>query len=386
MRPAHQPDLHLTYCLNVHPGETWDACETAIRAHACAVRDRVAPGRPFGLGLRLGARAARELARGYHFRAFRDLLAAEGLYVFTINAFPYGRFHEARVKESVYRPDWRTPERVAYTCLLADLLAALLPEGVDGSLSTVPVGFAPDFASAAARTEAADRLLEAVRHLARIEAATGRRIHLGLEPEPACVLETSADFLAFYTEVLARAGSADEPRVRRHLGVCFDTCHAALAFEDPAEALDRYAAEGVCLSKVQLSAALRAEASAAGAALRPFAEPVYLHQVRARSATGAVRGWLDLDQALADPSFPGAGEARVHFHVPLGWRGDAVLDSTTGTLAAPFWDRLRRGACAHLEIETYTFDVLPPELRAGGVVASIAREFAWVMERLPAAG
>ena len=43
---------------------------------------------------------------------------------------------------------------------------------------------------------------------------------------------------------------------------------------------------------------------------------------------------------------------------------------------------LRTGATSHVEIETYTFDVLPKALHPGDVVKSIAREYEWVQRHL----
>lgn len=395
IRPS--PPLHLTYCLNVHPGETGEACFAAIREKATAVRDRVAPGRRFGLGLRLGAHAARQLARRHAFSALRDFLDAQNLYVFTINGFPHGSFHGRPVKEDVYRPDWQDPERLAYTRLLADLLAALLPAGVAGSISTVPLSFKAWIRGPAQVDAMIAHLVEVVAHLDDIQAATGKDLHVGLEPEPACVLETTEETVRFFRDRVWTLGTtllvdkrgvsrADaEASLRRRLGVCLDTCHVALQFEDPAEAWDRYLAEGIRLSKVQLSAALACGAGAKPlAALAPFEEPTYLHQAHARGGRGTLRRWTDLPEARRDLAARGeADEVRVHFHVPLHWAGSNGLGTTRDTLTDAFFARLGTGGTEHLEIETYTFDVLPPELRGGDVVASIAREYQWALARLP---
>ncbi len=248
---------HLTYCLNIHPGESWAEVFDAIQRPALAVARAVAGTAPFGLGLRVGARAVEELDQPFRMADLKQFLSQENLYVFTLNGFPYGRFHAVPVKEQVYEPDWANPLRAQYTERLADLLAELLPEGESGSISTVPVGFAPRLAAPEARRAALENLLVAVHYLDRVRQQTGREIHLGLEPEPACLLETSGEFIQFYEELMRFAGPEQEAVVRRHLGVCFDTCHVALAFEDPAEAWDRFRAAGVRISKVQLSAALR---------------------------------------------------------------------------------------------------------------------------------
>ena len=138
MRIRRDPPLHLTYCLNVHPGETWAENFAAVREKALRVKALVGRPGPFGLGLRLGGIAARTLSAPAAIAEFRAFCDASELYVFTVNGFPYGRFHGTSVKENVYRPDWRQPERLAYTNQLTDILAALLPEGVRGSISTLP--------------------------------------------------------------------------------------------------------------------------------------------------------------------------------------------------------------------------------------------------------
>jgi hypothetical protein len=393
----HEPPLHLTYCLNIHPGETWRENLDAIREKTIMVRQFVSPDDWFGLGLRLSGVAASELVAD---RALREealaVFAEHRLYPFSVNAFPYGQFHAGPVKENVYAPDWCMPERRDYTFAVADLLACWLPEGIDGSISTVPGSF-KDWIESGAEVEAmAANLGAVVAYLAALREDTGREIHVGLEPEPSCYLETTAETVSFFKNVLWIAGVGEvrrlrgcgrgeaEELMRRHLGVCFDTCHVALQFEDPLASLRTYTREGIRISKVQLSAALATGGSPGDwDALRPFAEGVYLHQVKARGADGRIRSWVDLPNALADDEGrEGIEEARVHFHVPLFFNGNGPLASTASTLSPDFFQELRAGATSHVEIETYTFDVLPPEIHPGDVVKSIAREFAWVQERL----
>ena len=381
----HSPPLHLTYCLNIHPGESWAENFAAIREKVTAVKARVAPDEWFGLGLRIAHQAAEELTASADLRAEALALFHEHqLYPFSINGFPYGRFHAGPVKENVYAPDWRTPERLHYTIQLADLLAGWLPEGIDGSISTVPGSFKPWITTEADTEKMVDHLAAVVAHLVALREDTGREIHLGLEPEPDCFLETTDETVAFFEDTLFTAGAAEvarllkcyrsdaEAMVRRHLGVCFDTCHVALQFEDPAASLRAYRDAGIRISKVQLSAALA-----------PFAEPVYLHQVKGRAASGAQFAWFDLPTALEEiPGFTDLDEVRVHFHIPLFFTGNGPIGSTAGTLTPEFFEELRGGACPHLEIETYTFDVLPPEVHPGEIVESIAHEYAWVLGRL----
>jgi hypothetical protein len=396
MHIRNQPPLHLTYCLNVHPGETWAENLAAIQTEALAVRDRVSPDRLFGLGLRLSRTAVGTLSHPKTLEAFRRWLSDNRLYAFTINGFPYGTFHGKPVKADVYRPDWSTPERREYTVLLAEVLAALLPEGADGSISTEPLTYKPWFPADHQLDRFAVNLADTVADLHRLQERTGKEIHLGLEPEPDCALETTSEVIAFFEGPLARAGvprlattlgcskKAAEAIVRQHLGVCFDTCHLALQFEPLGASLNRLVRHGIRISKVQLSSALEAHPTeAALKQLADFSDPVYLHQVKVlNTAGGTLSGIHDLPLALASPTSAADTLWRVHFHVPLYFTGYGELRSTSRALDADFWEHLLRLPLSHLEIETYTFHVLPPALREGGVAHSIAREFEWVLPRL----
>jgi sugar phosphate isomerase/epimerase len=391
---------HLTYCTNIHPGESWDAVFQNVRSHVLAVKSRLgldASGESFGVGLRLSAEAARSLRQPGELERFRDFLDAHGLYVFTLNGFPYGPFHGEVVKAAVYRPDWRDAERARYTADLAELLATLLPAGLAGSISTVPGGFKRDVTQAEQAREIARALLERALDLHRLRERTGAEITLALEPEPCCFLETTSETVEFFEgELLSRSArewlatnagvSVDgaESIIRRHLGVCFDTCHAAIEFEDADDALDRLLGAGVRIAKLQLSAGLRLPGPSPDLlqALRAYDEPVYLHQVVARSSQGELLRFEDLPLAMASERARAADEWRVHFHVPL-YREQLGAFSNTQAFLARILERQRRAPVSNeLEVETYTWDVLPPEQRTGNVDASIARELDWVLERL----
>ena len=394
----HKPPLHLTYCLNIHPGESWAENFAAIREKAVEVKARVSADQWFGLGLRLSAQAAFELADPDKRAEALDFFGQHQLYPFTVNAFPYGRFHQGPVKENVYAPDWRTQERRDYTIQTADVLAAMLPEALEGSISTVPCSFKPWITTEEEKIAITDNLAACVAYLAALRDDTGRTIHLGLEPEPDCFLETTAETISFFENYLFRRGAQEVARIlgmyrddaeqlmRRHVGVCFDTCHVALQFEDLTESLRAYRTAGIRISKVQLSAALRAKSNPESwEALRAFVEPVYLHQVKGRTDAGTRFAWYDLPPALDElADFPEIKDLRVHFHVPLFSAPQGLIGSTADTLTPEFFHELRSGICPHLEIETYTFDVLPPELHPGDIVRSIAREYSWVLERLGA--
>jgi sugar phosphate isomerase/epimerase len=390
---------HLTYCTNIHPGEVLGDVEELLRTFVPDVKRRVSPDAPFGVGLRLAARAATELEAPGALERVRSLLGESGLYVFTLNGFPYGAFHGTRVKERVYDPDWRTDERVRYTASLAHALAALLPEGMDGSISTVPGCFGPPARTPGAPAEMARKLVSVAATLVTIERTTGKRLVLALEPEPACFLETTADAVAFFENELFGAASlaalaedtgldvaGAERALRRHVGVCLDACHASVEFERPRDALAALDAAGIAVPKLQLSAGLRVAPADAAAlqALRAFEDDVYLHQTVAKERDGSLVRFLDLDEALATAGDPARAapfsELRVHFHVPIFEPSLAPFSSTHDDLA-----ELLRGAPAlppHLEVETYTFGVLPERYRTLSVTDAIARELEWALARL----
>lgn len=363
------PPLHLTYSLNVHPGETWDENFRVIREVVPAVRRKVGREGPFGLGLRLSRQAADALKDSARLDDLRAWLAAQECYVFTINAFPYGAFHGTRVKEQVYAPDWRMPERLEYTLACAEILTALLPKGVTGSISTVPGSFKPWISTESDMTAIVTNLEACTEHLAQ----HAPNVLLALEPEPGCLVETTGEAVRFFLEHLS-----DD--AREHIGLCLDTCHLAVQFEKPADALKRLASAGIRVAKVQLSAAIETKNTPAGReALEAFAEPVYLHQAAARGPRGVVRRWLDLTDALRDlPDLDTSCTVRTHYHVPLYWRGtDALRPALPGIR-----DALLAGMAEHLEIETYTFNVLPPAHRLPRIEDSIAREYAWTLDYL----
>jgi sugar phosphate isomerase/epimerase len=382
--------MPLAYCLNVHPGESWAENFVTLRTTVLAVRDLVSPGKPFGLGMRLSAAAAATLDDPGELAELARFLELENLSVFTVNGFPFGRFHGGPVKENVYAPDWRSPQRRDYTNQLAAILAVLVPEGGRGSISTVPCSWKPWITSPGGVELIVDHLTDCVAHCAGIADRLGRDILLTLEPEPGCLLETTSETIAFFNTHLFSRGAARLAAklglseataaglIRHHLGVCLDTCHVALQFEDPGECLRRYEAEGIRVPKIQISSALRTDATAAALdALRPFAEPVYLHQVKARTGAGEILSWTDLPKALEELPGTGAEEVRVHFHVPLHFTGTGALGSTGSLLTNEFLDEIQRDPLTHLEIETYTWDVLPPSLRSTSIEQSIAAEFGW---------
>ena len=386
---------HLTYCTNIHRGETWDDTRGALARYLPEVKRLFVPRQDMGVGLRVSAVASETLSQAQELDKFQDFLAREGLYVFTINGFPYGPFHGTRVKEDVYQPDWRFPERLAYSNRLADLLAALLPGDaeIEGSVSTVPATFRPIGNEPGAIGRIADNLLQHAAHLAALSDKTGRVITLALEPEPMCYLETIEEAARFFEDHLFSSAAvrrfADltrldavgaETALRRHLGICYDVCHAAVEFESAPESLARLARAGIGIFKLQLSAALKVPRVDAQTVeqLRRFDDGIYLHQVVERRADGSLIRFLDLAPAFAKAREAHGHEWRVHCHVPIFLPALPSLGTTQDFLRDILVLHKHAPISRHLEVETYTFDVLPPELRDVDVATAVARELEWV--------
>ncbi|MGB6221567.1 metabolite traffic protein EboE [Haloferula sp.] len=377
MRFAHG---HLAYCTNIHPAETWDETFAAISTHTLKVRDIVAGmDRPFAIGLRLSAKAARELLTGDKLPRFKDWLASEDTYVFTINGFPYGDFHGTRVKENVYRPDWTDPARLEYTKELFTIVSELVPEGIDGSVSTLPGSFK---AFNADEELIREHLIELAAFVEALSDVSGRDLHLGLEPEPLGHFENTEETLRFYDRLLADA--EDHELVKRRVGINYDCCHFALEYEDARSSLAVMRSEGIRISKIHLSAALALDPREDGAvdAIRAFDEPTYLHQVMERHPDGEITRHPDLpDGFAAHAQGSDAEQWRIHFHIPLDQVPNPPLHST-GKQAEDVLKLCAKDPdiCRHFEIETYTWGVLPETMQRP-VEEQIAAEYRWVLDR-----
>lgn len=373
---------HLAYCTNIHPAGNWEETRHSLQTHTLGVRNllikngMLAENEPFAIGLRLSALAAHELLQGDQLARFRDWLAETNTYVFTINGFPYGKFHSTHVKEQVFAPDWTHQDRVDYTKNLFEILAAIAPAHSGGSVSTLP-GSHKLFES----NESIIRknLISLADWLDDLSARTGKDLHLGLEPEPLGHIENTQESMAFFDRLTNE--TSHPTSLLNRIGINYDCCHFALQFEDAKHSLDAFAHAGIRISKIHLSNALSLDPQnpATIAAISSFDEPVYSHQVIHKNASGTLSRFLDLPDFLRATPSNLDGEARVHFHIPLDAKPSMPLGSTsdhvTDTLS---WLSSHPDACTHLEIETYTWGVLPNELRRP-VEEQIAAEYRWVI-------
>ncbi|MEZ6017883.1 MAG: metabolite traffic protein EboE [Planctomycetota bacterium] len=408
----------LGYCLNLAAPEHLDDLLGDLAAVSVPVRERLRYEGPFGVGLYLPAQLARTLANDpAQCATLAGYLREEALVPFTFNAFPYGGFQTDGVKREVFRPTWADEARLNYTLDVARV-AAQVENALGGvrdghvSISTHPGAFGAWLSDRSLLRRCAEGFGRAVGALAALEGEGGPRTVLALEAEPRASAGTSralAEFLVFAREVAGRVlrterGHDEATAARlidRHLGTCLDACHAAVEFEAPADAL-RLAHFAGPLGKLQVSNALALVAPGAHpasvATLLALDEPRYLHQTTARVGDallrvedlGELRALLDGPEA---EGWLGADEWRCHFHVPVD---AAALEGGLTTTRATADELVRLVATdlahwhaneLHLEIETYTWSVLPGGARTGDErVAGIAREYEHVIGLLEHAG
>lgn len=397
-------DLHLTYCTNIHSGETWAEVESNLHQYLPQLKTRLASDRPFGIGLRLADLASRELLTGDNLTQLQNWLTEQNLYVYTLNGFPYGGFHHRVVKDKVYAPDWSSSERLAYTLRLIEILTVLLPPELDGGISTLPVSYKPWWHHARDRNRILEQsclnLAKAIASLINVERNTGKLIHLDLEPEPDGMLENTQEVIDFFRDwLLPVAGKwlqnelnisqpVAEDRIYRYIRVCYDTCHFAVEYEEPRNILRRFEAEGIKIGKIQLSSAIKiaipAEIEQRGLILdklSPFAESTYLHQVITRHDGGILKHHVDLSAALKHFLTTEAREWRTHFHVPIFIDRYQLFESTQDHIVKLLEMLPDNSPTHHLEIETYTWEVLPPSMKLD-LLTSIEREYQWVLSVL----
>jgi hypothetical protein len=375
----------LAYCTNVHAGADLEHTTENLRRHALAVKQRFSPRDPMGIGLWLAAPAVRQLLSNRRLPELADRLAEWGLVPFTFNGFPQGDFHEKVVKHRVYQPTWWEDDRVEYTLDLITALDALLPTGMEGSISTLPIAWREPPPSQQHMEQAARNLDRVVQRLARLESETGRLIYVCLEPEPGCVLTCGRDVVTFLEDVLWPI--RDRAEAQRYLRVCHDICHSAVMFENQHEVLTGYACRNIEVGKIQVSSAVRvnfdelhdADRRQARAALASFAEDRYLHQTCIRSGlTGEHRLYEDLSQIIQVPWMN--DEWRVHFHVPIYLERFGQLLTTQDAIRQCLQGVDLHPALRHFEVETYAWSVLPQELRQPELADGIAAEMQWFVD------
>jgi hypothetical protein len=407
MKITQGSKFHLTYCSNIHPGESWLEVFANLENYIPELKSRLSPTEPFGIGLRLADIAAKQLLESNNLAQFQAWLTQQDLYVFTLNGFPYGGFHRQVVKDQVYAPDWSTQERVNYTLNLAQILAVLLPKELDGGISTLPLSYKPWWVKDQATFETVLKksclnIASVVVEMIRIHEETGKILHIDLEPEPDGLIENTSEIIYFYQNWLLPIGGnylseklnieqdLAEYKLLEHVRICYDTCHFSVEYEEPQSVFARLQSAGIKIGKIQISAAIKVKIPAEVEKrsliverLRPFAESTYLHQVIERRNDGTLHHYPDLITALPHLEQSLAEEWRTHFHVPIFIHDYQILQSTQDDIATVLHLLQTNNACSHLEIETYTWDVLPSEMKID-MLTSIQREFEWVLKEFVA--
>ena len=377
--------IHLAYCTNIHRGEGWNETFHGLNEYTLKVKEKVSQSVPFAIGLRLGYKAALELSEtgSGNLDEFIKWLDHNNCYIFSINGFPYGQFHGSRVKEQVYSPDWTFDTRVEYTNLLFDILAKILPSGMSGSVSTLPGSF-KEFIQDDIRqgNVIIENLARCGKHINDLIEKTGKDLHLGLEPEPLGWFENTPETLSFFKRFRNIHGDEFD----NVIGVNYDTCHLAIEYENAKESLLLLKNNNIKISKIHLSSALKLKPNQQTVdSLKEYQDDVYLHQVIARLQNGDLIRFKDLPDAIENflkGNF-NDDEWRVHFHIPLHASPDSLFDDTRDhikdTLSVLSSDP---EMCKHLEMETYTWEVLPNSMQSNSVVDQLSLEYDWTLNSL----
>ena len=389
---------HLTYSTLVHPGDDWEQMWASLTTYVPKVKARFAHNQRFGVSLRLSASSAQTLAGSAAERdKLKKFLADNGMYLYTVNAFPYGAFKGTLVKEQVYEPDWRSEERTRYTTNVADVLADVCGAGISPSIQSAPLGFKPRVTGSDVVASYTDHVLRVAAHLVALEQRTGCTVTLALEPEPYCFLETTDEAVDYFThhlysgtaaETLAKLAhipiSEAHVALRRHVGVVFDICHQAVEFEDIAASLQKLVDAGIPIFKLQEAAALwMPEVTPAVVdTLRRYSKTIYLTQT-VEKKDGKLTRFLNLEDAFAAfEKSPGPREWRTHFHVPVFLDDLGPFRTTRFAIEDALAFHKKKPLSRQLEIETYTWDMLPENLKTGDIVDYVCRELDWVRGQL----
>ncbi len=389
---------HLAYSTLVHPGDTWDEMWASLNRYLPEVKRRVSPDKPFAVSIRISRNSADRLTSDAQERAqLKEFLRANDMYLITANAFPYGPFKGERVKEMVYEPDWRTDERARYTAMVADILAEMAPPHIAPTIQSPPLGFKPRVTGNDVVDAYTRQVIGVVAHLVELERRTGRTVKLALEPEPACFLELTTETLAYFADHLyspravgmlsATCGLSRqqaEAALRKHLGVVYDICHQAVEFEDITQSLNALRGAGIPVMKLQAAAAVRIpEVSRdAIAMLRKFDDPIYLHQT-VQMGGAPRKDFLDLSNAFESwGAAPVQCEWRTHFHVPVFLDDLGSFKTTRPSIEEALALHKANPVSEQVEIETYTWDVLPDHLKTGNIVDYVVKELEWVRAQL----
>lgn len=402
----------LGYCTNVHAGTDVDHVLNNLRACGLSVREELNVD-SLGIGLWLSESAAVEALHASPLQRIREELHEMRLIPYTFNGFPQGDFHSAVVKHRVYQPTWWERARSEYTRNLIQLIDQLLPQGMDGSISTLPIAWGSPAPTEEQLVQSATYLTEIAIELNRLFESTGRTVVIAIEPEPGCALTDTSSLRRFFDDYLSapRLSEYTASIVRKYITMCHDICHAAVMAEDQAYELRTNREHGIRVGKVQVSSAIAVEwdqltaedRSEALEQLSQFAEDRYLHQTMVIDPDGTKQLHEDLPAVLRDPKLR-RGQWRIHFHVPIYLKGWGHLKTTQHEILK--WIEIAKSSRAsgqkatesgspkdstqglypHCEVETYAWGVLPDALRVPSLHHGIASELKWLRDSMGSMG
>ena len=389
---------HLTYSTLVHPADDWDQIWHSLNTFVPRVKERFAGNKRFGVSLRLSAKSAETLVNSKADRdKLRKFLDDNNMYLYTVNAFVYGHFKGELVKEQVYEPDWRSEERTQYTINIASIVADIAPKDVMPSIQTSPLGFKPRVTGLDVVDSYTTNVLRVAKHLVDLEQKTGVTVTLGLEPEPYCFLETTDETVNYFTNHLYAGKSVEKfakmsglpiseamAALRRHVGIVYDICHLAVEYEDITQSLQKLVDAGVPIVKLQEAAALHIPdvTKEAVDTLKRYSKTIYLTQTIEKK-DGKLTKYLNVDDAIAAwEKSPSPREWRTHIHVPVFLDDLGPFRTTRFAIADALKFHKQKPLSRHLEVETYTWDMLPDSLKTGDIVDYVCRELDWVRGQL----
>ena len=373
----------LTCCLGHDAADSWADVRALLSGKAAEIGAKASPEQPFAIGLSLSARAVGELADAEARYELLEILSRNDYRAVMAD----GRYPANPGTEGVPL-DWRDPGMTIYITRLAELMAGIAPEGEAVSIATLPGAPIPETGSEDEEVIAAN-LLDAAALLIRLEESTGVPTRLAIQPEPGFLIGNSAQAVAFFerhllsdaavTRVVTATGmpAGDvASALPAHLGLCYDTGHAAVSFEDAGEALGKLSAAGVPIHRLQLSGAL-AVASVDQAAREALAglDATRIVARRKDETTDQTK----LVEALEAGSAADGEEWRIHCHLPCNAEPKKPLAAAADPALAVLERHRERPVAPHaaLEVET-TGDVTdaPPDAE------TLAAGLQWVRERL----
>nr|YP_010478809.1 hypothetical protein N4K71_pgp085 [Neustupella aerophytica]UVI61114.1 hypothetical protein [Neustupella aerophytica] len=402
--------FNLTHCSNIYPGNSWEEIFNNLKVNIPLIKAKLSPTQPFGIGLRLSYKAAFELSIPKNINIFKNWLYQNNCYVTTINGFVYGEFSNTSIKETVYDPDWSTKERYDFNYILILISSMLCLPGKEIGFSTSPLGYKfglnkPD----TILKEGSEYLLSLLELLIEIYKTEGKLIHIDFEPEADCILESIDDIVKFFNQISLKIRcrqkmllSKAKKLLCRHVRICYDICHQAVQFEDHIKNFDVLNKTKIKIGKIQISSALdikfcQFEPNFVVNELEKFNDNIYLHQAVERKPDGTLSRFRDLPEVIhyiqnmsnskqdwLTWNLEGFRNVRLHFHVPIYIQNIisqkyAIFSTTYKDIIAVIEYIKHFPITSCLEIETYTWEVLPKYLKLD-LLSSIIKEYEWVIK------